>query len=263
MGMSIDLNADAGESFGAWKLGVDEQLFPLLTSVNLACGFHAGDPLTMRRTLELARTTGVAVGAHPGFPDLVGFGRREMAASPDEIYADVLYQIGALSGFLRVAGIPLHHVKAHGALYNRATRDAEAARAIAQAVKDFEATVPFVVMPNTPLEHEAQELGLCTIAEAFPERAYLRDGRLAPRSMRGSWIHDPAEAARRAVQMVTEGQVGTIEGGTVAVRAETLCIHGDNPQALTIASAIREALRIEGIEIKTYSYSADSMALPL
>lgn len=250
--MKIDLNADAGESFGNWKLGRDEELFPQLSSVNVACGFHAGDPLTMGRTLELAQKTGLAVGAHPGFPDRVGFGRREMAATPEEVYADVLYQVGALSAFLKVAGLPLHHVKAHGALYNRATRDPETARAIAQAARDFDPQVPLVVLPNTPLEQEAQRLGLRTVAEAFPERGYSRDGRLAPRGTPGAWIHDPAEAARRAVQMVVEGRVAAVDGDWVEVRAQTLCIHGDNPHAVEIARAVREALRAEGVTIETY-----------
>ncbi len=250
--MQIDLNADAGESFGNWKLGRDEELFPLISSVNVACGFHAGDPLTIRHTLMLANQVGIAVGAHPGFPDLVGFGRREMAATPDEVYADVLYQLGALSAFLRVLQIPLHHTKAHGALYNRATRDPDTARAIAQAAKDLDPTIPLVVLPNTPLETEAIKLGLRTIAEAFPERGYSRDGRLAPRGSAGAWIHNPQEAARRAVQMVLEGVVEAVDGVRVPVRAQTLCIHGDNPSAVEIARTIRDALEAEGVSIQTY-----------
>lgn len=250
--MRVDLNADAGESFGPWKLGRDEALFPLVSSVNVACGFHAGDPLTIQRTLALAQKTGLAVGAHPGFPDLVGFGRRELAATPDEIYADVLYQVGALSAFLRVAGLPLHHVKPHGALYNRATQDPQTARAVARAVRDLDPRLPLVVLPGTPLESEAQALGLRTVAEAFPERGYRRDGRLAPRGTPGAWIHDPAQAARRAVGMVVKGQVEAVEGGLVTVRAQTLCIHGDNPQAVEIARAVREALLAEGITIQSY-----------
>jgi UPF0271 protein len=246
--MRIDLKADAGESFGPWKLVQDEALFPLISSVNVACGFHAGDPLTIKHTLALAQKTGLAVGAHPGFPDRVGFGRRELAATPEEVYADVLYQVGVLSAFLKVTGIPLHHVKPHGALYNRATKDPQTARAIAQAVKDFDPRVPLVVL-GTPLESEAQEPGLSTVAEAFPERGYSHDGRLAPRGTPGAWIHDPALAARRAVQMVVKGQV---ERGLVPVRARTLCIHGDNPQALEIAQAVREALLAEGVAIETY-----------
>ncbi|GEM84069.1 LamB/YcsF family protein [Meiothermus hypogaeus] len=250
--MQIDLNADAGESFGNWTLGRDEELFPLISSVNVACGFHAGDPLTIKRTLELARQTGVAVGAHPGFPDLVGFGRREMAATPEEVYADVLYQVGALWAFLKAAQMPLHHIKAHGALYNRATKDPGTARAIAEAARDFDPQIPLVVLPNTPLEAEAQKLGLRTVAEAFPERGYASDGRLAPRGTPGAWIHSPELAAHRAVQMVVEGRVEAVDGGWVEVRAQTLCIHGDNPNAVGIARAVREALEAEGIGIQTY-----------
>jgi UPF0271 protein len=168
------------------------------------------------------------------------------------VYADVLYQVGALSAFLRVAGMPLHHVKAHGALYNRATKNPETARAIAQAIKDFDPSLPLVVLPSTPLEEEARKLGAPVIAEAFPERGYSRDGRLAPRGLLGALIESPVEAARRAVQMVAKGKVETIDGGTVQVRAQTLCIHSDNPQAVEIARAIREALLAEGITIQTY-----------
>jgi len=250
--MTIDLNADAGESFGRWKLGNDSELFPLVSSVNVACGFHAGDPLTMRNTLELAKQAGIAVGAHPGFPDLVGFGRREMATTPEEVYADLLYQVGALSALLKVAGMPLHHIKPHGALYNRATKDPETARAIAQAAKDFDPGICLVVLPFTPLESEAQKLGVRRVCEAFPERGYGSDGRLAPRGSAGAWIHSPAEAARRAVQMVVKGVVETVDGGVVAVPAQTLCIHGDNPNAVEIARAIRSALLAEGITIQTY-----------
>ncbi len=250
--MQIDINADAGESFGPWKLGQDEALFPLISSVNVACGFHAGDPLTIQRTLRLAQQSGIAVGAHPGFPDRVGFGRRELAATAEEVYADVLYQVGALAAFLRVAGLPLHHVKPHGALYNRATRDAATARAIAQAVRDYDPQLPLVVLLGTPLEQEAKALGLPVVLEAFPERGYTRDGRLAPRGTPGAWIHDPAEAARRAVQMVREGQVAAVDGGMVPVKAQTLCIHGDNPQAVAIAQAVRAALEAEGVSIRPF-----------
>lgn len=250
--MTIDLNADAGESFGTWKLGRDAELFQLVSSVNVACGFHAGDPLTMRQTVQLAIQNQIAIGAHPGFADLAGFGRREIAATPDEVYTDVLYQVGALNGFLQAARVELHHIKAHGALYNCAARDAPTARAIAQAAKDFDPKVPLVVLPNTPLETEAQSLGLLTIVEGFPERGYSADGRLAARGTLGAWIHDPTEAARRAVQMVTKGTVTAVDGQVVPVRVQTLCIHGDNPNAVEIALAVRDALTAEGIRVGTY-----------
>lgn len=250
--MRIDLNADAGESFGHWKLGNDEQLFEQVTSVNLACGFHAGSPSRMREAIALARETGVAVGAHPSFPDLVGFGRRDLAASPEEVYADVLYQMGALFGLLKVAGLPLHHVKPHGALYLKACRDRSCARAIAQAVKDFDPGLPLVVLPGSVYEEEAQALGLRVVREAFPERGYTPDGRLAPRGTPGALIHDPQEAARRAVRIVLVGELEATDGSVVRLEAETLCIHGDNPNAPQIARRIRQALEAEGVEIRAF-----------
>ncbi len=252
MGKRIDLNADAGESFGRWKLGQDERLFPLLTSVNLATGFHAGDPLTIRDAVRLAKSHGVAVGAHPGFPDLVGFGRRDMAVTPDQAYADVLYQIGALSAFLRLAGLPLHHVKPHGALYLRMLKDKPLAKAVAQAIKDYDPEVPLVLLSGTLMEEAAQEVGVRYVREAFPDRAYLSDGRLAPRSMAGALIRDPKAAAERAVAMVLEQEIDALDGGKVQIEAETLCIHGDNPEAVEIARAVREALTEAGVELKTY-----------
>ncbi len=250
--MQVDLNADAGESYGVYTYGHDEALFPLVSSVNLACGFHAGSPLRMKEAVARAKAHKVAVGAHPGFPDLVGFGRREMALSPEEVYADLLYQIGALSAFLKAEGLFLHHVKPHGALYLKACRDRETARAIAQAVKDFDPGLPLVVLPNTPYEEEARAMGLRVVLEAFPERAYLKNGQLAPRSLAGSWITDPKEAARRALRMVFEGRVEALDGGEVEVRAETLCIHGDNRSAPQVAKAIREALEGEGVEVRAF-----------
>ena len=248
----IDLNADAGESFGRWKLGHDEELFPLLSSVNLATGFHAGDPRVMLRSVRLAKKHGVAVGAHPGFPDLVGFGRRDLALSPDEAYTDVLYQIGALSAFLKLEGLPLHHVKPHGALYLRMLKDGELARAVAQAVKDYDPEVPLVLLGGTPMEEAAQAVGVRYVREAFPDRAYLSDGRLAPRSMEGALIRDPKRAAERAVQMVLEGEIEALDGGRVRVRSETLCIHGDNPEAVAIARAVRQALVAHRVEIQAF-----------
>jgi 5-oxoprolinase (ATP-hydrolysing) subunit A len=250
--MQIDLNADAGESFGPWLLGNDAALFDQISSVNVACGFHAGDPLTMRRTLELARDKGVQIGAHPSYPDLVGFGRRVIVASSEEVHSDVLYQIGALEGFSRLVGVAIRHVKAHGALSNRACQDAETAKAVAQATRDWNPTVPLVVLPNTHLETEAVKLNVPVIIEAFPERAYLQNGQLAPRSIPGSSIHDPKDAARRAVMMVTQGKIETIDGGWFALQPQTLCIHGDNPNAVEIARHVRRALEAQGVQIKRF-----------
>ncbi|WP_287416592.1 5-oxoprolinase subunit PxpA [Oceanithermus sp.] len=249
---SIDLNADAGESFGPWKMGSDEELFPLLSSVNLATGFHAGDPQTMQRSIALARRHRVAVGAHPGFPDLVGFGRRDLAVTPEQAYADTLYQIGALAAFLKVDGTALHHVKPHGALYLQMLRNEATAEAVARAVRDYDPELPLVLLPNTPMEAAAARVGVRYVREAFPDRAYLSDGRLAPRSMEGALIRDPERAAERAVQMVLEGKVEALDGGEVEVRAETLCVHGDNPEAVAIARAVRRALEAAGVDVRSY-----------
>lgn len=250
--MRIDLNADAGESFGAWTLGNDVALFEHISSVNIACGFHAGDPLTIQHTLGLAKHAGIAVGAHPGYHDLVGFGRRVLEASFEEVYADVLYQIGAFAAFARAARLPVHHIKAHGALTNRAWKHADTARAIAQASFDFDPSVPLVVQPGTLAESEARNVGVPVVLEAFPERAYLQNGQLAPRSMPGSSIHDPFDAARRAVMMVTEHRVECVDGGWYHLEPQTLCIHGDNPNAVLIARTVRQALEAEGVTIGTF-----------
>ena len=252
MSRTIDLNADAGESYGAWTMGDDAALFPSLSSVNVACGFHAGDPLTIQKVLALAKRHGLLVGAHPGYPDLPGFGRRILEATPDQVYADVLYQVSALGGMCRAAGVPLSHVKAHGALSTRAWTHAETAKAIGHAVRDFDPALPLVVLPATLLETEARALGVPVVLETFPERAYLKDGRLAPRSMPGSSIHDPQETARRAVMMVKEGRIEAIDGGFFEFQVDTLCIHGDNPNAAQIAQAVRAALQAEGIGVQAF-----------
>ena len=250
MNRTIDLNADAGESYGAWTIGDDAALFPLLSSVNVACGFHAGDPLTIQKAIALAKQHGLGVGAHPSYPDLPGFGRRILDAAPDQVYADVLYQVSALAGMCRAAGVPLRHVKAHGALSTRAWTHAPTAAAIAQATRDFDSRLPLVVLPTTLLETEARRLGLPVILETFPERAYLQDGRLAPRSLPGSSIHDPQEAARRALMMVQEGRIEAIDGGFFEFEVDTLCIHGDNPNAVQIAQAVRAALEAGDVQIR-------------
>ena len=252
MNRTIDLNADAGESYGAWTIGDDAALFPLLSSVNVACGFHAGDPLTIQKAIALAKRHGLGVGAHPSYPDLPGFGRRILDAAPDQVYADVLYQVSALAGMCRAAGVPLRHVKAHGALSTRAWTHAPTAAAIAQATRDFDPLLPLVVLPVTLLETEARRLGLPVILETFPERAYLQDGRLAPRSLPGSSIHDPQEAARRALMMVQEGRIEAIDGGFFAFEVDTLCIHGDNPNAVQITQAVRTALEAGGVQIRPF-----------
>lgn len=252
---TIDINADAGESYGPWRMGADEELFPALTSVNVACGVHAGDPVTMRRTVELAARHGVAVGAHPGFPDREGFGRRDLAMSPDELHDAVSYQLGALDAFLRPTGGRLHHVKPHGALHHRIVRDEAAADAVARAIRDFAADLPFVVLagPGGELMRRAGDRhGLTLVPEAFPDRGYLTSGHLAPRSRADALVTDPEAAAARAVRMATGVEIETVDGGVARLGARTLCIHGDNPGAAAIARAVHDALEAAGLDVRAF-----------
>lgn len=254
MATFIDLNADAGESFGPWPLGQDEALFPLVSSVNLACGFHAGDPLTMRRAIGLAKRHGVAVGAHPGYPDLVGFGRRALAASFEEVFADVLYQLGALEAFLRAEGLELRHVKPHGALYLTMMRDETTARAVAAAIAAFDARLPVVVLAGPggeTMRRVAEEAGLSMLSEAFPDRGYLADGRLAGREVPDAVLHDPQAIAERARRMALGEAFAALDGGEVRVRADTLCLHGDHPAAVTNAKTVRNALEAAGVAVRS------------
>jgi UPF0271 protein len=245
----MDLNADMGESFGPWVMGHDERLMTSITSANVACGFHGGDPQVMRRTLRLARTHGVAIGAHPGFPDLVGFGRREIRASPAEIEDFVLYQIAALAGVARAEGLSLQHVKAHGALYNMAARDLAMAAAIARAVRSFDPSLILFGLPNSALIVAGQQAGLRVAGEAFADRAYEPDGSLQSRSIPGSVIHDPETVVARAVQMVTTGTVVATDGSAIDLRADTLCLHGDTPGAADLAQRVRAGLEQAGVRV--------------
>lgn len=247
---SIDLNCDMGESFGAWRMGNDEAILDHVTSANVACGFHAGDPRTMRDTVRMALARGVAVGAHPGLPDLQGFGRRTMAISPDEAYEAVLYQIGALAGFVRAQGARLRFVKAHGALYNMAARDAALADAIAAAVADFDATLGFVGLAGSELLNAAQRRGLRAVSEVFADRSYQDDGTLTPRSRPGAMIEDVEASVAQVLGMVLEGRVRAQSGREVPVRADSLCIHGDQPGALAFVRRIRQALAQAGVEVR-------------
>jgi len=245
----IDLNSDLGEAFGAWPMGQDAPLMPLISSANVACGFHAGDPATMRATVRLARRHGVAIGAHPGLPDLVGFGRREMQVRPEDVEDMVLYQIGALAAVAKSEGVSLQHVKAHGALYNMACRDEALAEAIARAVVAFDPSLVLFGLPGSALLQAGLDAGLPVAAEAFADRAYLPDGALAPRSLPGSVIHDVDTVVARAVTMVTEQAVVATDGSTIRFEADTLCLHGDTPGAATLAAAIRRGLEDAGITI--------------
>ena len=245
----IDLNADVGEGFGPWSLGEDEALIPLVTSVNVACGLHAGDPLTIERTIRIAVEHRVAIGAHPGYPDLAGFGRRAMDLSPAEIEATVIYQVGAVATFARSAGAELRHVKAHGALYNRAARDRAAAAAIARGVRRCGRDLVLVGLAGSALLDAGSEAGLEVAAEAFADRGYEPDGSLRGRGHPDALLDEPEDAAAQAVSIVTDGSVRAVDGSTVRVAADTLCIHGDAPGAAARARAVRSALEAVGVRV--------------
>ena len=247
---SMDLNCDLGESFGRWSLGHDAEVRRTITSANVACGFHAGDPDVMRRTVRLARESGVAIGAHPGFPDLVGFGRRNMNASPQEVEDFVLYQIGALAAIAHAEGMRLQHVKAHGALYNMAVRDRALADAIARAVAAFDTSLILFGLPGTELLKAGESAGLPVAAEGFADRAYEPDGSLTPRTRPGSVIHDAARVVERAVRMAREGVVIATNGDEVPMRVATICTHGDTPGSHELTRLIREGLERDGIKVR-------------
>ncbi len=247
MAIRVDLNCDMGESFGAYTIGADEMVMPLITSANIACGFHGGDPQVMRHTVRLAKEHGVAVGAHPGFRDLAGFGRRPMQCSPDEIYGDVLYQVGALAAVCRAERVELRHVKPHGALYNMANADAALARAIAQAVADFDPGLILFALPHSALYEAGRQAGLRVAGEVFADRAYNADGSLVNRSRPGAVLSDEKAAAMQARRMVLTGQVTAMSGEEIDVQADTICVHGDNPHAVAFIHRIREELQANGV----------------
>lgn len=246
----IDLNSDLGESFGAYTLGMDEALMDYITSANVACGWHAGDPVVMEKTLRAAAEKGVAVGAHPGYPDLMGFGRREMKITPDEAYAYVLYQLGALDAFARTFGVNIQHVKPHGALYNQACRDEKLAMAICRAARAFDGDLIVLAPYNSAFRTAAEAIGQPFAAEFFADRAYLPDGSLVPRSQPGAVIHDADLACRRVLQMAREGTVTCIDGTVLQMRCASVCVHGDNEAALASVKRIREALEREGVVLQ-------------
>jgi 5-oxoprolinase (ATP-hydrolysing) subunit A len=248
--MHIDLNCDMGESFGRYALGNDAAMLDVITSANIACGFHAGDPSVMRRTVALAATRRVTIGAHPGYPDLQGFGRRAMAMSPDELEASIIYQLGALAAFAGVSGVPIVHIKPHGALYNTAAAADVTAMAVVRAVAAYDPTLIIVTLPGSVLAAAAASLGLQVANEGFADRAYQDNGALVPRARPGALIEDPDVAAARAVRMVTDGVVTTITGNAIPLRVDTLCIHGDTPGAPEIAGNLRQALEQAGIEVR-------------
>jgi len=250
MTFRIDLNCDMGESFGAYRMGNDEAILDFVNSANIACGFHAGDPSTIHKTLEAALAKGVAVGAHPGLPDLQGFGRRRMAVSIAEAYDMVVYQVGALAGFARALDGCITHVKAHGALYNMAAKDQRLAEAIAKAVYDFDPQLVLFGLAGSAMLRAGEDAGLRVASEVFADRTYQDDGSLTPRGHANAMIVDVESSIAQVKRMVTESVVRSVQGTDVMVRADTLCIHGDQPNALAFAKRLRYELERAGVEVK-------------
>lgn len=251
--VSIDLNADVGESYGVWRLGDDEALLRVITSANVACGFHGGDPSTLRRTCEVAVELDVAIGAQVSYPDLAGFGRRHIDIDPQELRDAVLYQLGALDAFAQVAGSEISYVKPHGALYHAVIDDTAQARAVAEAAAEYDHSLVVLGAPGSSLLAIADELGLDVVAEAFADRAYLPDGRLVPRREPGAVIGDPAVVAARALRMAVDREVEAVDGTVVHVHASSICVHGDTPGAVEIARSVRDRLDESGVGVSRFT----------
>ncbi|MFJ9781171.1 LamB/YcsF family protein [Amycolatopsis sp. NPDC101161] len=249
----MDLNSDLGEGFGAWKMGDDEAMLDIVTSANVACGFHAGDPSVMRRVCDLAAERGVAIGAHVGYHDLAGFGRRALDIAPDDLANEVLYQIGALDAFARAAGSRVTYVKPHGALYNTAAVDVEQAAAIVDGLRRYDPALALLCLPNSEMQRQAEKAGVVAYAEAFADRAYTADGKLVSRKEPGAVLHDGSAVAERAVGMATGGGVVTADGGQLDLLPDSLCVHGDTPGAVDLARRIREGLTAADVPLTAFT----------
>lgn len=246
---SVDLNCDLGESFGNYKLGMDEDVIPLISSANIACGYHASDPLVMRKTVHMAAEYGVGIGAHPGFPDLMGFGRRNMSVTPDEAKAYVTYQLGALDGFCKARKVSIQHVKPHGALYNMAGKDYALARAICEAVYEFDPEIILLGLAGSELIRAANDVGMACANEFFADRAYEEDGSLVNRRKEGAMITDDQAAVARVIRVIKEQKVKAITGKDISLKIDSICVHGDGVKALQFVKMIRNQLKEEKIEI--------------
>jgi UPF0271 protein len=251
----LDLNSDLGEGFGIWTLGDDEALLGIVTSANVACGFHAGDPGVMRRVCAAAAARGVAIGAQVGYRDLAGFGRRRIDMDPAELRDDVVYQIAALDGFARLAGDRVRYVKPHGALYNTIVTDAEQAGAVVEAVREYDRALPVLGLPGSEWLRQAEAAGLTAVREAFADRAYTPEGRLVSRRLPGAVLHDPEVVAERCVRLARSGELVAVDGSVVRVRAESICVHGDTPSAVTLARRVRAALTGAGVALRPFAAS--------
>ena len=248
MASEIDFNCDMGESFGMYKMGFDEEVIKHISSANIACGFHAGDPMWMRKTVDLAEQHGVAVGAHPSYPDLNGFGRRNMNATPEEVRNDVVYQAGALKAF--TSNRNLQHVKPHGAMYNQAVDDADLGKSICEAVLEIDSNIILLALAGSTWIDVAKGMGMRVAREVFADRAVNSDGTLVPRSKEGSVIHDTNEVVERSLRMVTEGKILSVEGDIVEVEADSICLHGDTPGAVDMAKTLKREFLAAGVEVK-------------
>jgi len=252
-GTTVDLNSDLGEGFGVWTLGDDEALLGVVTSANVACGFHAGDPDILRRVCYQAAERGVVIGAQVGYRDLAGFGRRAIDVNPGTLTNDVIYQIGALDGFARVAGTRVRYVKPHGALYNTVVHHTAQAVAVVEAILLYDASLPLMGLPGSVLLTLADEAGLHTVTEAFADRGYTPEGTLVPRSEPGALLHDPRQVAERMTRMVMTGRIQALDGTDVTVHADSICVHGDSPGAVEMAVAVRQALVAAGVDIRPFT----------
>ncbi|MCT9070220.1 LamB/YcsF family protein [Cupriavidus gilardii] len=251
--MQIDLNSDLGESFGAWRMGSDAAMLDIVSSANVACGFHAGDPAGILRTLKAAAARGVAVGAHVSYPDLQGFGRRNMDVASEDLIADVIYQIGALAGMAATVGTTVRYVKPHGALYNTIASDERQARDVIAAIRAVDPELVLVALAGSPLVGWARDAGLRVVAEAFADRAYTPQGTLVSRREPGAVLHDAGEVAQRMLRLVREGTVVAIDGSVARVEAQSICVHGDSEGALEMARAVREALERDGVKVSAFA----------
>lgn len=249
----MDLNSDLGEGYGAWKMGDDAAMLEIVSSANLACGFHAGDPLTMLGTVRAAAARGVAIGAHVSYPDRVGFGRRPMQIGHDELLADVIYQIGALQGICRAAGTRVSYVKPHGALYNTIATDAGQAAAVIQAILAVDPQLSLMALAGAPVQAQARDAGVTVVAEAFADRAYTAQGHLVARGNPGAVLHDPDLIAARMLRLATEGVIPAVDGTALHLRADSICVHGDSPGAVAVATRIRDVLTAQGVCIRPFA----------
>lgn len=250
---AIDLNSDLGESYGAWRMGDDAAMLAVVSSANIACGFHAGDPAGIYRTVQAAAKNGVVIGAHVSYPDRVGFGRRDLDATPEELIADVIYQIGAIKGVAAAAGTTVRYVKPHGALYNRIAYDAKQGQAVIDGIKAVDPSLILMGLANAPILDLARKSGLAVVAEAFADRAYTPKGELVSRREAGSVLHDEKKIADRMVQLAREGTLEAIDGSTIRIEAQSICVHGDSPGAVAIAQEIRRRFEAEGITIRSFA----------